>query len=233
MLRIQIFCVLLLGGVSVKAQNTLYEETADQSYRTALELLQKQKFGAARQAFDQYISNYPENLNSEDARYYRALCALNLFHPDAESLYQDFVDNFDYHPKASFAYFELGNFYFKQEDYQKANQYFEQVPLAKLDQSQQLEARFKLAYGYFAQQQFDQALEKFNQIKTSSSKYSAAASYYAGYIEYRDGAYEVALTDLERAKSQESYARLVPHLVANVYYKQGRYDELLEYTKVY
>ena len=202
MLRIQIFCVLLLGWVSVKAQNTLYEEPEDQSYRTALELLQKQKYGAARQAFDRYISNYPHSLQSEDARYYRALCALNLFHPDAESLYKDFVDSFDYHPKASFAYFELGNFYFKQEAYQKSTEYFELVPLAKLDQSQQLEARFKLAYGYFAQQQFDQALEKFNQIKTSSSKYSAAASYYAGYIEYRNQDYDQALVDLERAKGQ-------------------------------
>ncbi len=231
MLRIQIFFVLLLGWVSVKAQNTLYEDAEDQSYRTAIELLQKQKFGAARQAFDQYVKDYPESLQSEDARYYRAYCALNLFHPDAESLYKDFVDNFDYHPKASFAYFELGNFYFKQEDYQKSTEYFEQVPLARLDKSQQSEARFKLAYGYFAQQQFDQALREFNQIKTSDSKYSAAASYYAGYIEYRNQNYDQALVDLERAKSQQSYARLVPFLVANVYYKQGRYDELLEYVE--
>jgi len=231
MLRVQIFSILLCGWVAAGAQNTLYNAEEYQKYRTAIELMQKEKYGAARQAFESYLSSYPKSVKSEDAEYYRALCALNLYHPDAESLYKDFAEKYQYHPKAGLAYFELGNFYFKQEDYQKANQYFEQVPLAKLNQEQQLEARFKLAYGYFSQQQFDQALEKFNQIKTSSSKYSAAASYYAGYIEYRNEDYDLALTDLNRAKQEDSYAALVPYLVANVYYKQGKFDELLNYTE--
>ncbi|GJM30310.1 MAG: hypothetical protein DHS20C17_29450 [Cyclobacteriaceae bacterium] len=231
MLRIQIVSVLLWGWVSIKAQNTLFNNDEYQKFSAAVELMQKEKYGAARQAFERYLSSFPESIKSEDAQYYRALCALNLYHPDAESLYTDFIQKYDYHPKAGLAYFELGNFYFIQEDYQKANQYFEQVPLAKLDQNLQLETRFKSAYGYFGQQQFDKALEKFNQIKTTSSKYSAAASYYAGYIEYRNGDYDQALLDLTRAESEDSYAALVPYLVANVYYKQGRYDELLKYTE--
>jgi len=231
MLRILIFFVLFCGWISIKAQNSLYQNQENRNYRTAVELMQKQKFSAARQAFDQYISDYPEGANGDEARYYRALCALNLYNPDAESLYQDFVENYNYHPKAAIAYYELGSFYFRKEDYKKAIDYFEQVPLARLDPAQQLEARFKLAYGYFSQKQFEQALEKFSQIKTSSSKYSAAASYYAGYIEYRNGDYDQALVDLERARQQESYARLVPDLVANIYYKQGKYDELLAYIE--
>ena len=230
MLRIQIVSVLLCGWVSLKAQNTLYYNPEDQQFRTAVELMQKEKFGAARQAFDDYLSNYPESINNADAHYFKAFCALNLYHPDAENQYMTFADNYADHPKAGLAYYELGNFYFKQEDYQKAITYFEQAPTAKLDPSKQLEARFKLAYGYFGQKKFDQALEKFNQIKTSSSKYSAAASYYAGYIEYRNGAYEEALVDLKRAEKEESYASLVPYLVANVYYKQGKYDELIDYA---
>ena len=105
------------------------------------------------------------------------------------------------------------------------------MPLAQLDEHKRLEARFKLAYGYFGQKQFDKALEKFNQIKTSESKYSAASSYYAGYIEYRNEDYDQALVDLKRAENSESYASLVPYMVANVYYKQGRFDELLDYTE--
>lgn len=222
--------ILLLGSVTGKAQNTLYNNDEFQRFSTAVELMQKEKYGAARQAFEKYLTRYPESVKTEDAEYYRALCALNLYHPDAEALYTDFVEKYEYHPKAGLAYYELGNFYFKQEDYQKANKYFEQVPLAKLNTNQQLEARFKLAYGYFGQQQFDKAQERFDQIKTTSSKYSAAASYYAGYIEYRNGAYDLALTDLTRAEKEESYAVLVPYLKANVYYKQGRFDELLSYT---
>ena len=230
MLRIQLVLLLLWGGVTLQAQNTLYDSGEDPQFRTAVELMQKEKFGAARQAFDIYITKYPESINSEEAQYYRAYCALNLFHLDAEDLYENFVVNHDQHPKTTLAYYELGDFYFKKEDYLKSIEYFEQVPLAKLDPSHQLEARFKLAYGYFGKKQFDLALEKFNQIKTSSSKYSAASSYYAGYIEYRNGQYDQAIVDFNRAGKNEAYATLAPYMVANVYYKQGKFDELLEYT---
>ena len=223
--------MLFLGWASVKAQNTLYDNPEDQKIRTAVELLQKEKYGAARQTFNRYLKDYPNGVSQEEALYYQAYSALNLYHPDAESLYQDFVVKHDEHPKAPLAYYELGNFYFKQEDYPKAIEYFEQVPLAQLDGQRRLEARFKLAYGYFGQKQFDKALEKFNQIKTKESKYSAASSYYAGYIEYRNQDYDQALVDLQRAENSESYASLVPYLVANVYYKQGRFDELLAYTE--
>ena len=228
--RFQLMLVLLLGCFSINAQTTLYDTESDGQFRTAIELMQKEKFGAARQMFDSYISANKDNLKTEEAQYYKAFCALNLYHEDAEDLYHDFVEKHSYHPKAALAYYELGDFYFKEEDYSKSIEYFEQVPLARLSSSQQLEARFKLAYGYFGKKQFDQALEKFNQIKTASSKYSAASSYYAGYIEYRNGEYEQALIDLKRAEQNESYASLVPYMVANVYYKQGKFDELLAYT---
>jgi len=233
MLRIHLVLVVLWGGASLQAQNTLYDSREDQQFRTALELIQKEKYGAARQAFDAYIAHYPNSINTEEARYFRAFSALNLFHPDAEDIYKDFVKNYDNHPKASLAYYELGNFYFKKEDYKKSIEYLEQVPLAKLDPSYQLETRFKLAYGYFGRKQFDLALEKFNQIKTSPSNYSAAASYYAGYIEYRNGDYDQALVDLTRAEKSDSYTSLASYMIANVLYKQVKFDELLEYiTKI-
>ena len=92
MLRIQFFVMLLLGWALVTAQNTLYDNPEDQKFRAAIELLQKEKYGAARQAFKSYITDYPESLSREEALYFQAYCALNLYHPDAESLYQDFVE---------------------------------------------------------------------------------------------------------------------------------------------
>jgi len=231
MLRIGFFVVLLMEWSSVVAQNTLYDRQEDQEFHAAVELMQKEKYGAARQAFDNYISSDSKSINKEEASYFRAFCALNLYHPDAEVLYQDFVENYNYHPRAGLAYYELGNFYFTREEYPKAIEYFEQVPLARIDQQKQLEARFKLAYAYFSHKEFDAALEKFDQVKTSSNRYSAAASYYAGYIEYKNGSYDQALVDLQRAETNESYAPLVPYMVANVYYKQERYDDLLKYVE--
>lgn len=229
--RIFFISILIFLGISTKAQNTLYDNDEELEFRNGLELLQKEKYGAARQVFENYLKKNPQSINKEEAFYYRAYCALNLYHIDAEELFEEFIHKYDYHPKAALAYYELGDFYFREKNYDKSIAYFEKVPLAKVNDQQKLETRFKLAYGYFGNKKFDQALEKFNQIKVSPNKYSAASSYYAGYIEYRNGDYEQALLDLKRAENNEAYAPLVPYMVSNVYYKQRRFDELLDYSK--
>src|SRR5690606_1087777 len=63
-----------------------------------------------------------------------------------------------------------------------------------------------------------------------ASPFAPAANYYAGFIEYSEGNYTDALIDLKKAESNPSYASIVPYLIANVYYKQKRYDELIDYT---
>jgi len=231
MLRTTFVAIGLLTSSLLLGQSTLYDIQEDQSFRDGLELLQKEKYAAARLKFEDYLRTNPQGINKEEAHYYRAYSALNLYHIDAEEMFEDFVHRYDYHPKSALAYYELGEFYFRDKNYAKAINYFEKVPLARVDGQKQLETRFKLAYGYFGQKKFDQALEKFNQIKVSPSKYSAASSYYAGYIEYRNGDYDQALIDLRRAEKNQSYQALVPYMVANVYYKQRRFDELLEYTE--
>ncbi len=231
MFRIIFVSALILWATTLEAQNTLYDLRDDKDFREGMELLHKEKYAAARQTFEHYLRQNPEGINKEEALYYRAFSALNLYHIDAEELFEEFIHKYDYHPKSALAYFELGDFYFRDKQYDKSIGYFEKVPLAKIDPPQQLETRFKLAYGYFGQKKFDQALEKFNQIKVAPNKYTAAASYYAGFIEYRNGDYEEALTDLQRAEKSPAYASLVPYMVANVYYKQRRFDDLLDYTE--
>jgi predicted Zn-dependent protease len=62
------------------------------------------------------------------------------------------------------------------------------------------------------------------------SQYAPAANYYAGFIEYSKGSYADALADLKRAEASQSYANIVPGLIANVYYKQRKYDDLIKYA---
>src|SRR5699024_8577709 len=113
----------------------------------------------------------------------------------------------------------------------KAIKYLEKVNVDALSKSQQFETKFKLAYSHFTRKEFDKALEQFNQIKTSNNPYTYASSYYAGFIEYRQGNFEVALQDLKRAENNEAYAAIVPYMITNVYYKQKDYDGMLAYAE--
>lgn len=225
-----VFILILIGfQFGSSAQNTMVQIDDDKYFRNGLDLFDKQQYAAARTAFEEYIHHEPESIKAVDAKYYIAFCAMSLYHNDGEFLLDQFVEQHDGHPKSVFAFYELGNHYFKNKDYTKAIDYLEKTDINKLTSEQRLETRFKLGYSHFNKKDFDKALSYFNNVKKGESPYTAAANYYAGFIEFRNGQYDEALTDLRRAEKDEAYAAIVPYMILNVYYKQERYNELLQY----
>jgi TolA-binding protein len=220
-----LFCV----SVFTSAQTTLVFSADDLAYRNGIELYDRQKYGAAQKAFQDYIDLGKNDLKTIEAEYYVAITGLYLENSNAEAMIERFIANHPDHAKAEMAYYELGNYYFNQKDYDKAIEYLQKVKPEQLSQDQRVEAQFKLAYSYFSKQKFTEAGEIFNTLKQSENKYTYPASYYSGYIAYRNGKYDEALVDLRRAAKSEEYAPLVPYMIANVYYKQQKYDELIAY----
>ncbi|MDJ1496998.1 tetratricopeptide repeat protein [Cytophagaceae bacterium DM2B3-1] len=232
-LAILIYSVLafLLISFTSFAQTTQTFSADDYTYRTALELFDREKYATAQKAFQDYIDLNKGDLLTVEAKYYVAICALYLENDDAEPTIERFIAEYPNHPKAALAYYEMGNYYFNQKNTDKAIAYFEKVDISSLSKEQQVEAKFKLAYLYFSKQDFLKAGNLFDELKRSNNKYTYAASYYAGYCNYRKGSYTEALTDLKRAAQSPEYAPMVPYMIVNVYYKQGKYDELIEYAQ--
>lgn len=188
-------------------------------------------FGAAREVFSEFLKQSDKtDVRRADAEYYIAYSALSLGHSDGEKLIDDFIANNPSNPRSATAYFDLGNFFYNEKDYTKASQYYKKVDFSGLSAEQQTEGHFKWGYSFFNLKKLDEALEEFNDVKMQTSQYSPAASYYAGFIEYSKGEYDNALIDLKRAETNTSYAAVVPSLIASVYYKQKKYDELIKYA---
>ena len=198
-------------------------------FQQGMDLLDKKKYGAAREEFENYLAAAPQGAYASDAEYYAAYSAVRLYNPDGEAKLADFIKNNRSDPKAIRANYELGDFYFRDEQYKKVIEYFEKTDVLNLTPEEETNRNFKLAYAYFTQQQFAEAKPLFDQIKAQEGIYTNAASYYAGYIAFKEGSYEEALTDLRRAEQEESYARVVPYLITSVFAKQGQYDRVIEY----
>lgn len=226
------YSLFLLVFISTAAwsQNTIYQSENNALYRKGLELLDKSDYTAARETFEQFVEQSGEDMRKADAEYYIAFSALSLYHKDGEKLIEDFIHEHENHPKAVVAYFELGNFYFAQKNYNKAVKYLSRVDLTKVTTEQKQETRFKLGYAHFSQREFTDALDYFNDLKQHGGPYAAASSYYAGYIEYENGEYNKAIADLLRAEEHEAYKTVVPGMVASSYYKQRQYDKLIAYS---
>lgn len=194
-----------------------------------MELLNQGKYLSASKSFEQYLGKGSDPLKLADSEYFIAFCALQLKNQDGEALIEEFIQAHPNHTKASLAYYELGSLKYAEKNYKLAIKYFEKLYFPKLSKELQAEARFKLGYSYFTQKDFDKAYEMFNELKREANKYQFPASYYAGYINFEKGEYDRAFYDFTRAEKNAAYAPVIPSMLVKVYYKQKRYDELIDY----
>lgn len=221
------------------AQQTQVFASDERFFQEGLELFDRQQYGAAQQAFRRYLEAAPRRAGRQeagardrtaDAEYYDAVAGLYLLHPDAEGLVLAFVAEHPAHPQAAVAYFELGKFYFDQQNYPQAIAYFQKVAPANLSDAQRAESDFKLAYSEFQQKDYAQARLLFDRSKQAPGPYRYASAYYAGYLAYRANDYAAARADLAVAEQNDEYKAVVPAIMTQIYYKEGNYDGLIAYA---
>ena len=225
--------------VAALAQQTQVFANDERHFQEGLELFDRQQYGAAQQAFRQYLDIEPRRQGqagptahdrTADAQFYFALSGLYLLHPDAEGLILDFAEQHPAHPRSAVAYFELAKFYFDQKNYPQAIRYFERVAPDNLTPDQRSESDFKLAYSYFENKDYDKSRLLFDRNKGVQGQYRYASSYYAGYLAYRAGDYAAARADLGVAEQNDAYKPVVPAIMTQIYYKEGNYDGLIRYA---
>ena len=229
----RIYHILMVTGLTIlpfflMAQNSLKQNDPDKLYDKGFELMERNNYGAARSAFESYLSSAPEGSVRADAEYYRAYCAVNLFNADGEKLMEDFIRNHPGHPKAANAYLDLGNFYYRDKQYKKSAEYFEKVKTGSLDDSKLYELRFKLGYSQFNLHDTIPALDNFTFVAGSVNEYRSPAAYYAGYLNLKLKHYDESLKFLKTAGNDDSYKDFVTPLLIENYYDQGNYRKVLD-----
>lgn len=213
------------------AQVAHTQQSTEQLFKKATELMDQGNYGAARATYDDFLSQASANdVRRGDAEYGKARSALMLTNKDGEALMQQFITSRTNHPQVNTARLTLAQSFYQAQKYSKAITYFDKVDFTNLTAEQQMQGKFQFGYSYFSERKLPEALLYFNQVKFNNHPYTAAANYYAGFIEYSDLKYDEALADLKRAETNEAYSTIVPYLIASVYYRKGQYNQLLEYA---
>ncbi len=232
-MRITAIILLIIFSITVaKSQKTSIYDQPEADYRSALELFNKEKFGAAQNQFRKIIDQI-EDPNSEikiNAQYYKAICALELFHPDSEVLLSSFIDQHPLHPKQSIASFQMGNLQYRNRKYEDALAWYEKVDMFDLDMQQKEEYTFKRGYSFFTLEDYENAKRLLFDIRNPGSVYYAPALYYYGHIAYMEQNYETAFRSFKKLVDDSNFGPIVPYYITHIYYLQGRYNELLEYA---
>ncbi|MGJ3236201.1 tetratricopeptide repeat protein [Marivirga sp.] len=230
--RILIIGLIFLLPFKLLSQYAFVNSNADDVYQEAIEAFEQKQYTTAQNRFEDYQKHHDhESIKSKNAEYFSALIAIYLYQTNGEKRIKSFVDANPSHPKALEAYYELGNFYFREKNYAKAIQYYEKADDDKLRGEDKTHYQFKIAYSYFSRRAFEEALPYFNQLKRRQNQYQSATNYYAGYIYFEQKQFDQALIDLERAAENDAYKISTANMMANIYYQRGQYQKLIDYAE--
>jgi len=225
-----LYIFILFSQVSFSQKNYSYG-TLDYEYNRALELFQKEKYGAAQPHFLKIIEKLDgfETEIGTNSSYYAAMCSVYLFNEDAEFLLNKFISDHPESMKTRKAIWELALFLYKTKKYSRAIVYFEQVDKQILNEEEHFEYFFKKGYSYFSRKKYEKASSAFYEIKDKPSEYYGPANYYYAYIAYKNENYETALTGFKRLEDDENFKGIVPYYILQILYGQKKYSEIAEY----
>jgi TolA-binding protein len=229
-----VYASLLFSCISIRsaAQKTAVYRDPEAIYKKGVELFFKEKYSAAQLAFEKTIENpaLVSGATMENAAYYRAVCAAELFHSDAEALLWAFINSYPESLKLKLAYFQLGRFYYKQKKYKSATDAFEMADVYYLTNDEITEFYFKSGYGYFVKGDMVKAEKSFHNVINVESRYKPAANYYYAHIAYANDNYATALSSFNKLNESEAFGPIVPLYIAQIYFDQAKYDELVKYA---
>lgn len=218
---------------SVYGQESDKYKSAYARFYKAEDLFEKQKYSASQKEFRLFMGEMSDQDHPYfvKARYYEALNALFLYHPDAEILLHQFLVDYPESIYDQSIYFELGNYNYRKRKYEIAIEWYQKMDTYRLEEDQKAEYYFKLGYAYFNEGNSKSARNAFYEvINKTDSKYQAPALYYYSHIAYEEKNYQTALDGFLKLKDNPNFASTVPYYIAQIYYLQGKYDLVIEYA---
>ncbi|MCW3463858.1 tetratricopeptide repeat protein [Chitinophaga nivalis] len=227
----------LTGLPAAQAQQTRVYTDPEKVFKDAQQYFQQEKYAVSMQLFKQTIDNIDyfhvtnRDLIKTDAFYYYTICALKLQQGNAEKLALDYLRLFNNNAREQLVSYHLAKYYFRLNKLKEAIPLYEKANIENLSNAEIAEAKFELAYCYFNVKDFAKAQPLFASIREIPGKYYIPANYYYGFIAYYNHQYEEALNSFQRVVNEPKYSNVVPYYIAEIYYFQGKTDQLIAYSE--
>jgi tetratricopeptide (TPR) repeat protein len=211
--------------------NLSFNIWAENDRHRGLNFLEKKEYVPVLAFFLDY-SAQPDlsALEKEDVDYYIALCRVMINNSDRLSLIK-YAQAYPQGNKLNLVYYELGNSWFLDNEFEKAVEYYKLVDKSFFSKPLVDELIYKMGYCLLNIGDMQAASEYFAMSKSDDNFYKYSASYYSGYVDLENGNYDDAIASLNLASMSADYKALVPYLLSKAYYEQGLFTELINYLK--
>lgn len=230
--------LLLFAVVQVQAQQTSVFTDANIAFKRGLDFYEQGLLGKAKREFQSTIEllrpidEAEAELLRSKAELLQAKCAVRLELPEGEQLTLNYIREKKPDPEYDKALIDIANYYFNERKYDEALAYFEQIPNTGLSKEQLAEVRFKQGYAHFRKEDYNKAKTFFRDIsRDRSSEYYMQTNYYLGLCYFFEGNYSQAVNNFNVVANDSKYNRDVPFYVAQIYFAQRQWDQLVNYLE--
>lgn len=224
--------LLFVNNFPIMAQKSLGNCSDFRIWEVAKENFEHKNYGAARNEFQDFVARESTNFSDKEtqAKFYMAMCSMKLNCPKAEQEMESFVKNYPESPHIQSAYFQLGACKYRNKKYKEALLWFNQVDSYFLNDEEFDEYRFKQAYSFLMQKDYETAYSKFYEIIDKKGNYYVPSNYYYAHIAYQNEDYQTALKSFERIQNDPGFSSVVPYYICQIYLLQEQYEQLIAYA---
>lgn len=216
------------------AQQTRSYRDIEHTFNTAKDLYSKGLFGSAQKLFGQIINTQIQAEKvyfRDEAAYYYALCAIELFNGDAEFQLQNYVET---HPESYYnndATFKMANYYFRNKKFKEAIEWYSKTDKNKLSNEENSELYFKWGFCFYSKKDFEQATKSFFEVKDKNDRYGILSLYFYSHLKYINKQYQTALNGFLVLEKDEQFKDIAPQYIFQIYYLQEKYNEVIVYSE--
>ena len=144
---------------------------------------------------------------------------------------KDFLDSYPTTAHRNEISFMIGSLHFEEKDYTKAVYWFEQSNLDYLANEQQEEYAYRMAVSMLKTDKVGEAQRLFGLLKDNSKKYEQEATYYLGYINYKEGRFSQASGYFNHLKDNPKYKEDILYYTTQINFAQKRYAQTINEGK--
>lgn len=222
-----LFFLFFLGFTVISAQKSTIYLHDSKDFDKALSLYHEAQFASAQLIFEKVkLASTNEEMKS-DCSYYSANCAIRTNQSDAEKLMERFLGDYPTSIKQNQAFIEMAHYFFAQENYTKAIEWFDKVDESNLNYSKQDKYYFEKGYSFFNSKNKKEAKRCFDKV-VNSNEFGSQAKYYLGFMAYEGDDYKQATKYFEAVSGEEKYKEKLSYYQADMNFKLGNFEKAID-----
>lgn len=222
MKKIIVSLCIILSFQLLTAQISSSYISPDRLFHEAQSMFLDGNYAGCINKLSEYRSLFTNPEFSQEIEYLYVACAYNQGRTDANLMLKEYLENYPDNIHKDQIYLMIGSSHFIEKDYEKAIYWMKKAEMDNLSVPEQEDLAYRMAYASMETNQDEEAERLFSLLKDNSSKYYNAATYYLGYLDYKEKNYSSALAAFEKLKNNPEFKESVLYYLTQIHFIQGR-----------